>query len=835
MVMVAMVATTQAQSVLIFENFEAGTLPAGWTRVQNTGSNGWEFGQASYTSPDWAIPAHPSGGNLYAAANDDNCNCDAGEDELISPVMDWTPFDSVAIIFDAFFDQAYDGDAYLEVSYDGGSNWITYVIPANAAWQTDIGVTLDPTTNGAFTNNTIFRFVYTDNGAWADGFAIDNVLALGFRDVCSEMLNLTCNTPVTVNLAGAGDFFWDFDECWATPGWEQVYQFTPTVTGTYHLNVTTTNGEWIDYLWKPVSLGCDTGNWVCISDVDVPSAHTLSLTAGVPIYIVADAENPTVTSTHTFELLCACSAPSMPSGTPEGEACTDSITDGCNMLVPSFGSISCGETVIGSTYADGTARDLDWYEFTVSQTTNVTLTASGGFAMNLVIFDDCTNQNVIEFDQAAACQTASITTSLTPGTYLALVGPIDFDGYACNGANSNYWLNLDMGSPTVTVDPAAISICQGTTTTLTANGLGGSAPYQYIWNTGASSQAITVGDGTYCVTLTDANGCFDDACGTVTEVAYPDADFSFTQSALAVTFTDLTSPTPDAWYWDFGDGNTAVAQNPSNNYPNVPGTYIAGLIAGVNPGCNDTAAYLVNVSAVGCAPQFLYGPDGFDNLDGFDLDTASVTSGATQYVSYTDNTGAPITVLNRNETYNLTFHGSGSDAETFAAWIDYNGNGTFEPSELLGECTSSGGSCTISFTVPLTAPLGNMTIRLIAQEDVTSGLNPCENMYEYGEAEDYTVAIEDVIISVDELTTLTLDVYPNPTEGMLNITFQTEDVNSLEVRMTNAVGQVVFTDARGFFNGVYNNTVDVSNLATGNYMLQVITEKGITNKKVIVK
>lgn len=837
--LVAMTASVNAQSVLLFEDFEDGTLPTGWTRVQNSGSNGWEFGMTSYTSADWAIPTHPSGGNQFAAANDDNCNCDAGEDQLWTPTMDWTPFDSVAIIFDEFYDGIWGGNAYVEISTDGGSNWLTFVIPDSANWFLNIGATLDAATYGPFTNNTVVRFVYTDNGGWADGFAVDNVLILGYRDVCSEVLNLSCNTPATVNLTGSGDFFWDFDECWATPGWEQLYQFTPTTTGPHYINVTSTNNEWVDYLWKPVSLGCDTGNWTCIADMQTAGiAGTINLTAGVPIYIVVDAEDPSAVSTHTFELLCACSAPTMPSGTPENEACGDSINGGCNMGIPAYSTLSCGETVVGNIFADGSTRDLDWYQFTVTQTTNVTVSAAGGFLMNLAIIDNCTNMADLGTDIAVpACGTASVTANLVPGTYIAIVWPATFDNHpSCADANSQYWVRLDMGSPSVSIAPSGpINICQGSATDLTASATGGTPIYSYIWDNAATGPNNNgVAGGIHCVTVTDANGCVHDTCTTVTEVSAPSADYSLSQSGTSVNFTDLSSPTPDTWHWDFGDSNTSSMASPTHTFSGGPGSYLVALIAGANPGCLDTVAGLVNVSSTGCAPQIVAGPDNLNHLAGFDIDTASVTNGYTNLVSYTDYTGSPVTVLNRGGTYNLTFHGAGSDYETFGAWIDYNQNGTFEAGELLGECSATGGSCTINFTVPVGANLGNATIRLIAQETVSGNIDPCANFYDFGESEDHTVQIDDVV-GAEELTIVSFEVYPNPTEGMLNISFQTEEANSLEVRITNAIGQVVFNDARSYFNGTYNNAIDLSNLATGNYMLQVITEKGMINKKVIVK
>ncbi len=839
-VIVATAVSVQAQSVLLVEDFEDGSLPTGWSRMQQTGSNGWQFGITTYTSGYWAIPAHPSGGNLVTAANDDLCDCDASSDELWTPTMDWSPFDSVYIIFDSFFDAAWGGEATVEVSNDGGSNWETFFIPDSANWWLDIGAVLDAATFGPFTNNTVVRFKYNDNGGWSDGFAIDNVLILGFRDVCDDVVTIPgCGSPQNVNLVGLGDFYWDFDECWSTPGWEQLYQFTAPTTGTYNIEVTSSNGEWIDYLWKPVLAGCDTNGWTCISDVVGEGIYgTIPLIAGQSIYILADAEG-FVSSQQTFQVLCPCGPSVMPPGTLEGELCGDSINDGCSGSNPlALGSLSCGETVVGNIFANAGSRDLDWYEFTVNSATNVTLSASGDFAMNLVILGFCGDTVGFGFEQAGACQTATISTSLNAGTYLALVGPVGFEGHPCGGINNNYWVSLSLGTPTASISPSSpISVCAGETTTLTAGGSGGVAPYSYVWHTNATTQALpgVAGGTTAMVTVTDANLCSDSTSASVVSVSAPVADFSFSQSAMMVNFADLSAPTPNTWFWDFGDGNTSIAQSPSNTYNGTPGTYIVGMVAGVNPGCLDTAAYLVNVSATGCAPQFLVGPDVDDHLDGFDLGNYSTTNGFTQFVAYTDNTGSAIETLNRGGTYNLTFHGSGSDFETFAAWIDYNNNGAFEANELLGECNSSSGSCTISFTVPANASTGNTAIRLTSQEDVTSNVDPCGTSFVYGETEDYTVFI-DFAVGTGELAQLNnLEVYPNPTEGMLNVSFETEDANGLEVRITNAVGQVVFTDARNYFNGTYRNTIDVSNLAAGNYMLQVLTEKGMLNTKVVVR
>ena len=94
--------------------------------------------------------------------------------------------------------------------------------------------------------------------------------------------------------------------------------------------------------------------------------------------------------------------------------------------------------------------------------------------------------------------------------------------------------------------------------------------------------------GTYTVTLRVAN--FD---GSDTEIKTgyltvtsggtpPVAAFTATPTSgydpLSVTFTDQSTNSPTSWSWDFGDGRTAIVQNPSHSYT-ASGTYTVTLTA----------------------------------------------------------------------------------------------------------------------------------------------------------------------------------------------------------------------------------------------------------------
>ncbi len=79
-----------------------------------------------------------------------------------------------------------------------------------------------------------------------------------------------------------------------------------------------------------------------------------------------------------------------------------------------------------------------------------------------------------------------------------------------------------------------------------------------------------------------------------------------------------------------------------------------------------------------------------------------------------------------------------------------------------------------------------------------------------------------------ETLTNTFDVYPNPTNGLLNITM-TESVNAT-ISVYNILGELVQST-------ISESSVvfDLSNESTGMYMVEILTEKGTITKKVVVK
>ncbi len=171
-------------------------------------------------------------------------------------------------------------------------------------------------------------------------------------------------------------------------------------------------------------------------------------------------------------------------------------------------------------------------------------------------------------------------------------------------------------------------------------------------------------------------------------------------------------------------------------------------------------------------------------------------------------------------------------------WIDWNQNCSFsDPGEEydLGSASNGvnipTGNSPLSISVPMDAVLGSTTMRVGMKNTngVANDFGPCETGF-FGQIEDYSVFIEPSL-SVDEFQLNTLNVYPNPTQGELNIKLNNTD--DIDISIYDMRGRRVYNQFNN--NKTKIRTLNVSSLATGMYLLRVERNGNKTTKKILIK
>ena len=84
-------------------------------------------------------------------------------------------------------------------------------------------------------------------------------------------------------------------------------------------------------------------------------------------------------------------------------------------------------------------------------------------------------------------------------------------------------------------------------------------------------------------------------------------------------------------------------------------------------------------------------------------------------------------------------------------------------------------------------------------------------------------------------TIANLEVYPNPSRDVFNVTFTSETKQTIEVRVVNLVGEIIFTENLENFVGEYTHSFNLSEYSKGVYLLELDTNNGIVNKKLILQ
>ena len=78
-------------------------------------------------------------------------------------------------------------------------------------------------------------------------------------------------------------------------------------------------------------------------------------------------------------------------------------------------------------------------------------------------------------------------------------------------------------------------------------------------------------------------------------------------------------------------------------------------------------------------------------------------------------------------------------------------------------------------------------------------------------------------------------IYPNPAMESVNIQVASSKNEQVRLTISNLLGQVVYTESTQLYNGINYMKVNVSNLKSGVYVVNVKSNSGSTTQKLIVR
>jgi len=489
------------------------------------------------------------------------------------------------------------------------------------------------------------------------------------------------------------------------------------------------------------------------------------------------------------------------------------------------GCLTTTITRVGTVPADPTSITAS--ASAICEGDSVTLTANGGVGVVYWYTGACGTTGQIDTG-------ASIT--ISPGaatTYYIR----NYSGcfFSANCVNTAITVNP---LPDVAMSSNDVNCNGGSDGDATATGSGGTTPYAYAWsNSTSSATAGSLAAGSYTVTLTDNNGCMDIDSVTVEEPTLLVASFVSSMEPLCngdtngmMSISASGGVTPYSFNWSSGSTG-------ATNSGIGAGTYTATVTDDNN--CTQTIEVVLSEPTALAVASFSVDALCKGGNDGAAV--ASATGGT-----------APYTYL----------------------WSDSNSTSSDSISELgegsYGVIITDSNGCQIIDSVTISYEFENPTIALEdtmllcqgfeitldAGADSTamfmwsSDTNATSNSIIVGAGGDYTVTVysaagcmsvktvtvvEDECLSIEEFDNLSVEIYPNPTLGVLNLMVDGLVSDNAFVEIMNLNGQRVALQSLNQSNNLQAVQIDLSDVAKGMYMLNFEHQGMVRTYRVVVQ
>ncbi|HRP88649.1 MAG TPA: PKD domain-containing protein [Edaphocola sp.] len=406
----------------------------------------------------------------------------------------------------------------------------------------------------------------------------------------------------------------------------------------------------------------------------------------------------------------------------------------------------------------------------------------------------------------------------TAGTYVvtasSLPGCTSSDTIVVN-VNQNPVVNI--GNDT--------AVCMGTTVNLNAGASG--SGMNYLWNTGATTPNIMVNTaGTYVVTVANnLTGCSTTDTMVLSYAPNPTAVLPDSVNICSGGQVQLNAGNNGSTYsWNTGATSQTINVN-------TAGQYIVNITNVLGCSINDTTQVTLQPS-----PLVDLGNDtAFCNQSSITLDAGNAGD------NYLWNTGATSQsiVVNQTGVYHVTVTNQYGCTDSDSVEVSYLGTPSVDGFYATPRYDIQAGRIDFEGINPL-----YVTSYLWDFGDGHTSILP--NPYHvYNAIGTYTVTLtvsnlcgttqKNKTINVETATGVNnldrnnaINIYPVPAQNILNVESLNKDVNIKTVKVLNVLGQELKVNQELNTN---NAVIDISNIPSGNYLLKIETDKGMTTRR----
>ena len=505
---------------------------------------------------------------------------------------------------------------------------------------------------------------------------------------------------------------------------------------------------------------------------------------------------------------------------------------------------------------------------------NISCYGNNDGAIDLTIIGGATPYSFIWSNGA----TIEDLSGLSSGTYSVIITDAQSQTFT-----SSYTIS-EPSQLTATYSVNNVTTAGGNDGAINLSPTGGVYPYNFYWSTGHNTEDLSnLIAGNYNVYIVDANMCYTNIMIDVSEVIYGCTDpNSCNYDQLANTddgscYGAMGCTDASACNYDVAvcidDGSCEYTSCSTCSGDPITGLFVSGIIDNRavanfdNMNTYDASGDQIcrvdqiriryrELGTSSWSQKNIASPTGYNATTGIcnstqktDKNIYGLTMGTTyewQVKLWYCSTGATTWAVGPNFTTldecpnigNFTAYGANATKATFD-WDDSNGEYEFVRIKMRVDTNNAvwfnvGGSGVTYGTY--TKNKNNLSPGTTYRAQSRTWCDPNGGAYKSPQWTSLLFWTQPTNVRLEGGSTIAnLAIYPNPSRDVFNISFTSEEIQNLKVRIINVVGEELVSDNLEQFIGEYTKAIDLANYTKGVYFLEITTNNGVVNKKLILQ